>query len=57
MTCEDIDECEVDSPCSHICENTERRLDELLVRHSFVNLFFLPHQFSLQMSRGFHPRQ
>lgn len=25
LTCEDIDECEVDSPCSHACENIEMR--------------------------------
>lgn len=26
QTCQDIDECELDSPCSHICKNIERRL-------------------------------
>lgn len=25
QTCQDIDECEFDSPCSHACENIERR--------------------------------
>lgn len=27
LTCNDVDECEVDSPCSHVCENTEKRLE------------------------------
>lgn len=25
LTCGDIDECEIHSPCSHICENVEKR--------------------------------
>lgn len=25
LTCDDVDECEIDSPCSHFCENTEKR--------------------------------
>lgn len=49
LTCEDIDECEVDSPCSHSCENIEMRLDwafffaiSLNSKSFYSKLFFLP---------------
>lgn len=50
--CEDIDECELNTPCSHICENTEKRFAVGIKFNFLLRLFrnFFS-QFHLQMSR------
>lgn len=53
-TCRDINECERDSPCDHICENTEGR-SALRFRRYNLNINFFPYSlsFSCKCINGF----
>lgn len=56
LTCNDVDECEVDSPCSHICENTEKRLAfEYFFERVHLPLSYLPVSCASVQKASFSP--